>query len=70
VAFGPDNIFAIGQANGKTLLWSTASKSVITTLADPDHVIIGSVAFGPDNTLAVGDDNGNTYLWHISSGRS
>jgi WD40 repeat protein len=75
VAFSPGGTtLAVGDSDGDTYLWDTATRRVTAALPDPataggynDHDV-NAVAFSPDGTtLAAGDGNGNTYLWDTAT---
>jgi hypothetical protein len=67
IAFEPDDTLVVADANGNTYLWNTATKSVITTLPDPQGEGPMTIASGPNGTLAVVDTNNNTYIWNTST---
>jgi serine/threonine protein kinase len=61
-----------GDDAGSTHFWNIATRTLTTTLANPNSSAINSVALSPDGTiLAVGDGYvyGTSYLWNIATGK-
>jgi len=69
VAFSPSGAtLAVGDHNGSTYLWNTATKRQTAAFTDPGSQGVDSVAFSPSGTtVATADVNGNTYLWDIAT---
>ena len=70
VAYSPaGTTVAVGDLDGSTYLWDTATGKVTATLTDPgNNADVNAVAFSPaGTTLAAGDHDGSTYLWDVAT---
>jgi WD40 repeat protein len=80
-AFSPDGrTLATSDANGKVLLWNTATHKLISDLFAGDNTPIVTMAFNPkgdilvtgavDGTAEVWDTARNRYIGHVSTGNT
>lgn len=63
-----DKTLAVGAFDGRTYLWSIATRRQIALLTGPPRAQVMGAAFSPgDRTLGITSEDGNAYLWDVAT---